>query len=172
MGILSKIYTKTGEARAREKIRPLVESRMMRDILLEIGQRGSEQLDPQSVPLDQRARAEKLAAECGTAGLKQSVVDEIQLDAASITLLVDGEKTIFRYGDYNYEDIEDTECLPAVAQYLVQHLRGYYNISRTFATVPKARCKGTEERTRMVFVRRHHEATPFSPRPAQKQKLF
>lgn len=172
MGILSKIYTKTGEARAREKIRPLVESRMMRDILLEIGQRGSEQLDPQSVPLDQRARAEKLAAECGTAGLKQSVVDEIQLDAASITLLVDGEKTIFRYGDYNYEDIEDTECLPAVAQYLVQHLRGYYNISRTFATVPKARGKGTEERTHMVFVRRHHEATPFSPRPAQKQKLF
>ena len=92
MGILSKIYTKTGEARAREKIRPLIESRMMRDILLEIGQRGSEQLDPQSVPLDQRARAEKLAAECGTAGLKQSVVDEIQLDAESITLLVDGQR--------------------------------------------------------------------------------
>lgn len=172
MGILSKIYTKTGEARAREKIRPLIESRMMRDILLEIGQRGSEQLDPQSVPLDQRARAEKLAAECGTAGLKQSVVDEIQLDAESITLLVDGEKTVFRYTDYNYEDIEDTDCLPAVAQYLVQHLRGYYNISRTFVTVPKARGKGTEEHTRMVFVRRHHETTPFDPKPAQKQKLF
>ena len=172
MGLLHKITAKTGEARAREKIRPLVESRMMRDILLEIGQRGSEQLDPQSVPLDQRARAEKLAAECGTAGLKQSVVDEIQLDAASITLLVDGEKTTFLYSDYNYEDIEDTECLPAVAQYLVQHLRGYYNISRTFATVPKARGKGTEERTRMVCVRRHHENTPFDPKPAQKMKLF
>ena len=172
MGLLQKIQAKTEEARAKEKIRPLLESRMMRDILLEIGQRGSEQLDPQSVPLDQRARAEKLAAECGTAGLKQSVVDEIQLDAESITLLVDGEKTTFRYGDYNYENIEDTDCLPAVAQYLVQHLRGYYNISRTYDTVPKNRGKGTEERTRMVFVRRHHEATPFDPKPAQKQKLF
>ena len=55
MGLLNKIYSKTEEARAREKIRPLVESRMMRDILLEIGQRGTEQLDPQSVPLDENA---------------------------------------------------------------------------------------------------------------------
>ena len=62
MAMLSEIYTKTGEARAREKIRPLVESRMMRDILLEIGQRGTEKLDPQSVPLAQRPRAAKLAA--------------------------------------------------------------------------------------------------------------
>ena len=29
-----------------------------------------------------------------------------------------------------------------------------------------------EERTRMVFVRRHHENTPFDPKPAQKMKLF
>ena len=172
MGLLHKITAKTGEARAREKIRPLVESRMMRDILLEIGQRGCEQLDPQSVPMKQRARAEKLAGECGTAGLKQSGIDEIQLDAAGITLLVDGEKTAFIYADYNYEDIEDTDCLPAVAQYLVRHLRGYYNISRTFYTVPKPRGKGVEERTRMVFVRRHHENTPFDPKPAQKMKLF
>ncbi|WP_294500010.1 hypothetical protein [uncultured Gemmiger sp.] len=171
MGLLQKITTKTGEARAREKIRPLVESRMMRDILLEIGQRGCEQLDLQSVPMEQRARAERLAAECGTAGLKQSVVDELQLDAAGISLLVDGEKTTFLYADYNYEDIEDTDCLPAVAQYLVRHLRGYYNISRTFYTVTKPRGK-VEEHTRMVFVRRHHELTPFDPKPAQKTKLF
>ncbi len=172
MGLLNKITAKTGEARAREKIRPLVESRMMRDILMEIGQRGCEQLDLQSVPLDRREQAEKLAAECGTAGLKQSVVDEIQLDAAGITLLVDGEKTTFLYGNYNYEDIEDTDCLPAVAQFLVRHLRGYYNISRTFYTVAKPRGKGVEERTRMVFVRRHHEQTPFNPQPARKTKLF
>ena len=31
MGILSKLQAKTGEARAKEKIRPLLESRMMRD---------------------------------------------------------------------------------------------------------------------------------------------
>ena len=172
MGLLHKITGKAGEARAREKIRPLVESRMMRDILLEIGQRGCEQLDLQSVPLDQRARAEKLAAECGTAGLKQSVIDEIQIDETGITLLVDGEKTAFLFGDYNYENIEDTDCLPAVAQYLVQHLRGYYNISRTFFSVPRPHGRGVEERTRMVFVRRHHEATPFDPKPAKKMKLF
>ena len=40
MGLLQKIQAKTEEARAKEKIRPLLESRMMRDILLEIGQRG------------------------------------------------------------------------------------------------------------------------------------
>ena len=51
MGLLQKIQAKTEEARAKEKIRPLLESRMMRDILLEIGQRGNEALDPQSVPL-------------------------------------------------------------------------------------------------------------------------
>ena len=39
MGLLQKIQAKTEEARAKEKIRPLLESRMMRDILLEIGQR-------------------------------------------------------------------------------------------------------------------------------------
>ena len=72
---------------------------------------------------------------------------------------MDGEKTTFLYGNYNYEDIEDTDCLPAVAQFLVRHLRGYYNISRTFYTVAKPRGKGVEERTRMVFVRRHHEQT-------------
>ena len=41
MGLLQKIQAKTEEARAKEKIRPLLESRMMRDILLEIGQRGN-----------------------------------------------------------------------------------------------------------------------------------
>ena len=57
MGLLQKIQAKTEEARAKEKIRPLLESRMMRDILLEIGQRGNEALDPQSVPLAMRRRA-------------------------------------------------------------------------------------------------------------------
>ena len=34
MGLLQKIQAKTEEARAKEKIRPLLECRMMRDILL------------------------------------------------------------------------------------------------------------------------------------------
>ena len=168
MGLWNKLYK---NPRAQEKIRPLLESRMMRDILLEIGQRGNERLDPQSVPLDQRERAAKLAAGGGMAELKQSVIDEVQLDAQGITLLVDGEPTVFLYADYNYEDIEDTDCLPAVAQHLVQHLRGYYNISRTFTTV--ARPNGhTAEKTRAVYIRRHQEDTPFDPGPLQKQKLF
>ena len=137
MGLISAIQNKTEQARARERIRPLLESRMMRDILLEIGQRGTEKLDPQSVPVAQRPRAAKLAAECGTAGLHQSVIREVVLDEAGITLYAGNDEIPFLYGDYNYENIEDTDCLPAVAQYLVQRLRGYYNISRTFYTVPK-----------------------------------
>lgn len=171
MGLLNTIQTKTSEARARERIRPLLESRMMRDILLEIGQRGSEKLDPQSVPLAQRERASALAAECGTAGLKQSVISEVILDAEGITLRTGDELTVFLYADYNYENIENTDCLPAVAQYLVQHMRGYYNISRTFATVVNAKGR-SGEKTHQVFIRRHHEDTPFNPQPAQKQRLF
>ena len=72
MGLITAIQNKTEQARAKERIRPLLESRMMRDILLEIGQRGTEKLDPQSVPPDQRPLASKRAAECGTAGLQQS----------------------------------------------------------------------------------------------------
>lgn len=172
MGLLNKIYTKTEEARAREKIRPLLESRMMRDILLEIGQRGTEHLDPQSVPLAQRQRATQLASECGTAGLKQSAVNEIHLDEAGITLYVEGDKTAFLYSDYNYHNVQDTDCLPAVAQYLVQHLRGYYNISRSFYTTPKPNGRGVEQHTREVYIRRHHEDTPFNPGPVEKQVLF
>ena len=41
MGLIAKIQNKTEQARAKERIRPLLESRMMRDILLEIGQRGT-----------------------------------------------------------------------------------------------------------------------------------
>lgn len=171
MGFLQKIQAKAGDARAKEKIRPLLESRMMRDILLEISQRGTEALDPQSVPLAMRARAARLACESGLNGLKQSAVDQILLDAAGITLVCGGEKTTFFYGDYNYEDIEDTDCLPAVAEYLVQHMRGYYNISRTFCTAALSNGH-TEERTREVLVSRHHEETPFSPAPAQKKRLF
>ena len=85
MGLITTIQNKTEQARAKERIRPLLESRMMRDILLEIGQRGTEKLDPQSVPLDQRPLASKRAAECGTAGLQQSVIREIVLDEAAIT---------------------------------------------------------------------------------------
>lgn len=171
MGLLNTIQSKTTEARAKERIRPLLESRMMRDILLEIGQRGNEKLDPQSVPISQRERAAKLAAECGTAGLKQSVISEVILDAGGITLRTGGDETAFLYADYNYEDIENTDCLPAVAQYLVQHLRGYYNISRTFTTVTNAKGR-PGEKTRQVFIRRHHEESPFNPQPAQKQHLF
>ena len=122
MGLITAIQNKTEQARAKERIRPLLESRMMRDILLEIGQRGTEKLDPQSVPLDQRPLASKRAAECGTAGLQQSVIREIVLDEASITLFAGSDEVPFLYGDYNYETIDDTDCLPAVAQYLVQHI--------------------------------------------------
>lgn len=172
MGLISAIQNKTEQARARERIRPLLESRMMRDILLEIGQRGSEGLDPQSVPLEQRTRAARIASECGLAGMRQSVVDEVRLNAAGITLVCDGEETTFLFGDYNYEDIQDTDCLPAVAQYLVQRLRGYYNITRTIYTVPKHNGRTVTEKTRQVFIRRHHEDTPFDPKPTQKQRLF
>lgn len=171
MGLLQKIQAKTGEARAKEKIRPLLESRMMRDILMEIGQRGNEPLDPQSVPLPVRARAAKLAQETGLASLKQSTVREVRLDERGITLICGGESTAFLYADYNYEDIEDTDCLPAVAEYLVQHMRGYYNITRTFCTVVRPNGH-TEERTREVLVVRHHEDTPFAPGPMRRQHLF
>mgnify|MGYP000473641875 CR=1 FL=1 len=73
MGLLQKIQAKTEEARAKEKIRPLLESRMMRDILLEIGQRGNEALDPQSVPLAMRRRATHLPSEAAER-LKQCAV--------------------------------------------------------------------------------------------------
>lgn len=172
MGLISVIQSKTEQARARERIRPLLESRMMRDIVLEISQRGTEKLDPQSVPLDQRPRAISVAAERGTAGLHQSVISEVLLDETGISLQAGQEEVRFAYADYNYEDIEDTDCLPAVAQYLVQHMRGYYDISRTFYTVAKHKGRTVTEKTRQVFVRRHHEDTPFNPRPTQKQKLF
>ena len=172
MGLISTIQNKTEQARAKERIKPLLESRMMRDILLEVGQRGTEKLDPQSVPLEQRPRAAKLAAENGTAGLLQSVISEVVLDEKGITLHAGSDEVTFLYGDYNYEDIDDTDCLPAVAQCLVQHLRGYYNISRTFYTVPKHNGRSITEKTRQVFIRRHHEDSPFDPTPTQKQRLF
>ena len=172
MGLITAIQNKTEQARAKERIRPLLESRMMRDILLEIGQRGIEKLDPQSVPLEMRDRAAKMAAACGTAGLHQSIIREVILDEAGIVLYAGNDEIAFRYADYNYENIQDTDALPAVAQYLVQHLRGYYNISRTFYTVPKRGGRATAEKTKQVFICRHHEDTPFDPQPTQKQKLF
>ena len=66
---------------------------MMRDILLEIGQRGNEALDPQSVPLAMRRRATQLASESGLSGLKQCAVDELHLNEAGITLVCKGEHT-------------------------------------------------------------------------------
>lgn len=171
MGLITTIQNKTEQVRAKERIRPLLESRMMRDILLEIGQRGNEALDPQSVPLAMRRRATQLASESGLSGLKQCAVDELHLDEAGITLVCKGEHTAFLYADYNYENIEDTDCLPAVAEYLVQHMRGYYNITRSFYSVPKANGH-VEEKTREVTVVRHHEDTLFAPGPVQKQHLF
>jgi hypothetical protein len=167
MGLINTIQTKTEQARAKERIRPLLESRMMRDILLEISQRGTEKLDPQSVPLDQRPLASK-----GTAGLQQSVIREILLDETGIVLYAGSDEVKFLYGDYNYENIDDTDCLPAVAQYLVQHLLGYYNITRTFYSVSKHNGRSIAEKTRQVFIKRHHEDTPFDPQPTRKQKLF
>ena len=51
------------------------------------------------------------------------------------------------------------------------HMRGYYNITRSFYSVPKANGH-VEEKTREVTVVRHHEDTPFAPGPVQKQHLF
>ena len=79
-------------------------------------------------------------------GLHQSVIREVVLDEAGITLYAGNDEIPFLYGDYNYENIEDTDCLPAVAQYLVQRLRGYYNISRTFYTVPKHNGRSVTEK--------------------------
>ena len=95
MGLISTIQNKTEQARAKERIKPLLESRMMRDILLEVGQRGTEKLDPQSVPLEQRPRAAKLAAENGTAGLLQSVISEVVLDEKGITLHAGSDEVTF-----------------------------------------------------------------------------
>ena len=93
------------------------------------------------------------------------------LDEKGITLHAGSDEVTFLYGDYNYEDIDDTDCLPAVAEYLVQHMRGYYNITRSFYSVPKANGH-VEEKTREVTVVRHYEDTPFAPGPVQKQHLF
>ena len=101
-----------------------------------------------------------------------SVIREIVLDEAAITLFAGSDEVPFLYGDYNYETIDDTDCLPAVAQYLVQHLLGYYNITRTFYSVPKHNGRSVTEKTRQVFIKRHHEDTPFDPQPTKKQKLF
>ena len=152
MGLISTIQNKTEQARAKERIKPLLESRMMRDILLEVGQRGTEKLDPQSVPLEQRPRAAKLAAENGTAGLLQSVISEVVLDEKGITLHAGSDEVTFFYGDYNYEDIDDTDCLPAVAQFLVQHLRGYYNISpsTTAGPSPKSPARSSSAATTRI----------------------
>lgn len=171
MGLITAIQNKTEQARAKERIRPLLESRMMRDILLEIGQRGTEKLDPQSVPLDQRPLASKRAAECGTAGLQQSVIREIVLDEAAITLFAGNDEVPFLYGDYNYETIDDTDCLPAVAQYLVQHLLGYYNITRTFYSVPKHNGRSVTEKPARSLSSATTRTPPSTP-AHQKQKLF
>ena len=50
MGLISTIQNKTEQARAKERIKPLLESRMMRDILLEVGQRGTEKRPAGAAP--------------------------------------------------------------------------------------------------------------------------
>ena len=51
-------------------------------------------------------------------------------------------------------------------------LLGYYNITRTFYSVSKHNGRSIAEKTRQVFIKRHHEDTPFDPQPTRKQKLF
>ena len=41
-----------------------------------------------------------------------------------------------------------------------------------FYTVPKHNGRSITEKTRQVFIRRHHEDSPFDPAPTQKQRLF
>ena len=174
MGLITTIQNKTEQVRAKERIRPLLESRMMRDILLEIGQRGTEKLDPQSVPLEQRPLATKRAAECGTAGLQQSVIREVLLDETGIILYAGTGEVRFLYGDYNYEKHRGhrlsarrgaVSC-PASAR-LLQH----YPYLLLGPPAPNGPLRDGK-RPRQVFVRRHHEDTPFDPQPTRKQKLF
>ncbi len=46
------------------------------------------------------------------------------------------------------------------------------HITRTFYSVPKHNGRSVTEKTRQVFIKRHHEDTPFDPQPTKKQKLF
>ena len=142
---------------------------MMRDILLEIGQRGTEKLDPQSVPLAQRPRAAKLAAECRHCGLHQSVIREVVLDEEGITLCAGKDEVVFRYADYNYENIEDTDCLPAVASTWCSGCGVLQHQPHVLHGAPHGG-RSVTEKTRQVFIRRHHEDTPFDPTPTRKQR--
>ena len=181
MGLITAIQNKTEQARAKERIRPLLESRkpdrtdldLLFGCLLEWG-----------LPLSMPYRSEQVEGctvhtyndgdliACFDENIPESVIREIVLDEAAITLFAGSDEVPFLYGDYNYETIDDTDCLPAVAQYLVQHLLGYYNITRTFYSVPKHNGRSVTEKTRQVFIKRHHEDTPFDPQPTKKQKLF
>lgn len=171
MNPFKTIQTKTAEARAREGIKPLMNSRMMRDILLEINQRGTEPLNLQSVPAEKREQVLKATSEMGVAGLKQSVVDSVMLDRSTITLVIKGEEVVFRYSDYNFEDIEETNYLPAVAEHLVRRMSGYYDMRYTRENAA-AKKNGAKEQILQVFIDRHCEDTPFTPQPTQKRKLF
>ena len=51
------------------------------------------------------------------------------------------------------------------------HMRGYYNITRSFYSVPKANGH-VEEKTREVTVVRHHDGYPLCPGPGAEQHLF
>ena len=125
MGLITTIQNKTEQVRAKERIRPLLESRMMRDILLEIGQRGTEKLDPQSVPLEQRPLATKRAAECGTAGLQQSVIREVLLDETGIILYAGtGEVSLHLSARAADEAACEARMAPLLAE-VRQRLGGY-----------------------------------------------
>ena len=138
---------------------------MMRDILLEISQRGTEKLDPQSVPLDQRPLASNAPPSAAPPGCSRALSGKYCSTRPASCSMLAATRSKFLYGDYNYENIDDTDCLPAVAQYLVQHLLGYYNITRTFYSVSKHNGRSIAEKTRQVFIKRHHEDTPFDPSP-------
>ena len=105
-GLISTIQNKTEQARAKERIKPLLESRMMRDILLEVGQRGTEKLDPQSVPLEQRPRAAKLAAENGTAGLLQSGISELVAGLSGLGVLAAYYVVLYRFRNRIAKEIQ------------------------------------------------------------------
>ena len=172
MGLISAIQNKTEQARARERIRPLLESRMMRDILLEIGQRGTEKLDPQSVPVAQRPRAAKLAAECGTAGLHQSVIREVVLGRGGHHPLRRQRRDSFplrrlqlrKHRGHRLSARRGPVPGPAAAR-LLQHQPYFLHRAQTQRPLG-------HRKTKQVFIRRHHEDTPFNPQPTQKQRLF
>ncbi|MFR5908623.1 MAG: hypothetical protein ACLUFT_09905 [Gemmiger formicilis] len=97
---------KNRTARAKEHP-PAAESRMMRDILLEISQRGT----GKARPAERSADAPWSNAPSAHRRV-QSVIRK-SVDETGIVLYAGSDEVALRH--YNYENIDDTDCLPPCA---------------------------------------------------------